>query len=63
VLGRVQTNDLFVMNQDRMEWIKLEQHGAVPGPRDGHCAAYDDARKQVRHFNRHMNWSLTLIGP
>eukprot|EP00959_Pyramimonas_sp_CCMP1952_P246717 5156568-Pyramimonas_sp.AAC.1 len=38
------------MNQDRMEWVKLEQHGTVPSPRDGHCAAYDDVRKQLIIF-------------
>lgn len=38
VAGVAQTNDLFMLNQDRMEWVRLEVTGAIPPPRDGHCA-------------------------
>mmetsp|Transcript_46212 Transcript_46212/g.88190 ORF Transcript_46212/g.88190 Transcript_46212/m.88190 type:complete len:1493 (-) Transcript_46212:386-4864(-) len=44
------TNDLFMLNQDRMEWVRLEVTGAIPPPRDGHCAAYDEQRKQLVVF-------------
>ncbi|KAK3273495.1 hypothetical protein CYMTET_18285 [Cymbomonas tetramitiformis] len=44
------SNELFIMNQDRMEWSKVEQHGSIPPARDGHCAAYDAARKQLIVF-------------
>lgn len=44
--GNVKTNEVWWINDERMEWQLQETFGDVPEPRSGQCAVHDPVRNR-----------------